>query len=231
MANILHIETATDVCSVAIAKDGQLLGFVEERFSHHNGHSKNLTLFIEACLKKTGLKLKQLSAVAVSRGPGSYSSLRVGTSVAKGICYALDLPLLAVDTLQSLAFASQQAMPLAGALYIPMIDARRMEVYCQVFDDHHHALTKAQSLILGPEALAPYFREAQMLVFCGNGAEKARQVFTQPQAHFAHIQHSARNLVQLAFSKFQNKEFEDLAYFAPFYLKPPNITTPRKKAF
>ena len=231
MASILHIETATDVCSVAVAEEGQVLSFVEERFRHHNDHSKNLTLFIQDCLQKAGKTLHDLKAVAVSRGPGSYSSLRVGTSVAKGICYALDIPLIAIDTLQSLAFAAQQAMPLAEALYVPMIDARRMEVYCRIFDDANKALTEAESLVLTEGAFSKYLDEGKTLVFTGNGAHKAQPLFNHPNIRFADLQNSARHLVHLAFISYQNQQFEDLAYFAPFYLKPPNITTPRKRAF
>ena len=230
MASILHIETATDVCSVAVAESGQLLAFKEEQFRHHNDHSKNLTLFIGECMSKAGKTLKDLNAVAVSRGPGSYSSLRVGTSVAKGICYAFDLPLIAVDTLQSLAFASQKAMPTPGALYVPMIDARRMEVYCRVFDENNSALTEAESLVLTEGVFASYFEEGKTMVFSGNGATKAQQVIAHPRAQFAPLPASAKHLVALAFHKFEDQAFENLALFAPFYLKPPNITTPRKRA-
>lgn len=208
-----------------------MLAVVEEQFSHHNDHSKNLTLFIQDCLSKAGKTLQQLNAVAISSGPGSYSSLRVGTSVAKGICYAFDIPLIAVDTLQSLAFAAQQAMPITGALYIPMIDARRMEVYCRIFDDTNNALTEAQSLVLTESAFDDQLNAGRTLVFTGNGAPKAKQLLTHPNIRFVNLQTSAKHLVQLAQQKFQNQQFEVLAYFAPFYLKPPNITTPRKRAF
>ncbi|MAT53245.1 MAG: tRNA (adenosine(37)-N6)-threonylcarbamoyltransferase complex dimerization subunit type 1 TsaB [Saprospirales bacterium] len=231
MACILHIETATDVCSVALAEAGQVLAWREEQFQHHNDHSRNLTLFVQECLGKAGKTLEELKAVAVSSGPGSYSSLRVGTSVAKGICYALDIPLIGIDTLQALALAAQRAMPIDGALYIPMIDARRMEVYYRIFDDTNSALTEAGNLVLTEDAFSKYFSEGKTLVFTGNGAQKAQQLRSHPKARFADLQTSARHLVELTFLKYQNQQFEDLAYFAPFYLKPPNITTPRKRAF
>lgn len=229
MAILLHIETATDFCSVAIAEEGQVVACVEAQFRHHNDHSKNLTLFIEQSLKDAGFKLDQIHAVAVSRGPGSYSALRVGTSVAKGICYALEIPLIAIDTLKALALATKAAMHAQGVLYIPMIDARRMEVYYQVFDDQLSELTKPQSLVLNESSFSQLFDAEKNIVFSGNGSSKAVQLFADKKAHFAAIFNSARHLVPLAFEKYQNEQFEDLAYYAPLYLKPPNITTPKKR--
>ena len=145
MAYILNIETATDICSVAIAENDTLLSLAETTESFQ--HATQLTHLIDTCLRDTKLKMKDLAAVAVSQGPGSYTALRVGTSTAKGIAYALQLPLIAVDTLQSLAFAGSQLVQ-KDVLYCPMIDARRMEVYTAFYNYKNMAVTETQAIIV-----------------------------------------------------------------------------------
>ncbi len=190
-------------------------------------HASQITLLIEAAAREVGIKLPELDALAVSRGPGSYTGLRIGISTAKGICYALDKPLIAVDTLQALALASQHVED-QEMLYCPMIDARRMEVYAAIFDQNNIAIQEAQALKIESNTFDDFFIKKQAIVFVGNGAEKCKTVLTSPFAHFRSVVCSAKHLVPIAEQKFQQQTFEDVAYFEPFYLKPPNITTPRK---
>lgn len=225
MAYILNIETATDVCSVAIAKNDTLLSLAEvtEGFNH----AAQLTYLIDTCLQDTELKMSDLSAVAVSQGPGSYTALRVGTSTAKGIAYALQLPLIAVDTLQSLALAGSQIVQ-RDVLYCPMIDARRMEVYTAMYNFKNMAVTETQAIIVDENSFSTYFAGDNSVVFIGNGAEKCRSVIHSPLATFHPLQCSAKYLVKLAYHAFQSNIFQDVAYYAPQYFKAPNITTPKK---
>lgn len=225
MPQILHIETATDICSIGISQDETLLALQE--ITHFADHASKITLLIEACLQEAKLSLNDLDAVAVSQGPGSYTALRIGVSTAKGICYALNKPLIAVDTLQALALATFNAER-KDALYCPMIDARRMEVYAAIFDQANQIVEEATALKIEADSFDVYFKAGQDLVFAGDGAEKCKSVFTGAFAHFSPIVCSARHLIPLALQAFQNQQFSDLAYFEPFYLKPPNITTPKQ---
>lgn len=225
MPIILHIESATDICSIGISQDERLLAI--EEITQFSDHASKITLLIQACLQRAQFTLQDLDAVAISRGPGSYTALRVGVSTAKGICYALHKPLLAIDTLQALAHATHLAEP-RDALYCPMIDARRMEVYCAIFDAQNRSIQEAQALQIEAETFDAYFQNHQHLIFSGNGAEKCKTVLTTPLAHFQPVLCSARHLIPLALQAFEKQQFEDLAYFEPFYLKPPNITIPRK---
>lgn len=188
-------------------------------------------MFIEKSLQQAGKTVTQLDAIALSSGPGSYSSLRIGASVAKGLCYALDIPLIAIETLRALALAATRVQLVTGGLYVPMIDARRMEVYSATFDEENKACTEATAIVLDDQSFNEFFEDDRQLVFCGNGSQKARQVITHPNAVFTDIKTSAKHLIELAYENYKSEHFEDLAYFTPFYLKPPNITTPRKKAF
>ena len=222
---ILHIESATGICSTCISCGSEILDLqeAEEVFQHSNA----LTKLINKCLNNSGLTLKELDAVALSSGPGSYTSLRVGASTAKGICYALDKPLISVDTLQSLALSTIKKMPIKEALYCPMIDARRMEVYCNVFDSKGNPLSSTIAKVIDKRSFEDYFNNGQTIVFCGNGADKCRETIDSPCAIFDPSECSAAYLPELALHHFENKIFEDTAYFIPLYLKPPNITFPK----
>ncbi len=225
MSLLLHIETATDVCSIGISRERKLLALRES--DNFNDHAAQITLMIEACAKDARISLSDLDAVAVSSGPGSYTALRIGVSTAKGICYALDKPLIAVDTLQALALATFQ-LEKQDAWYCPMIDARRMEVYCAIFDKNNELIQEAAALKIEADTFDAYFRNGQHIVFSGNGANKCKTVLASPMAHFSRVVCSAKHLIPLALQAFTQQQFADLAYFEPFYLKPPNITTSRK---
>lgn len=227
MALILNLETATKACSVALAKDGEVIAFkevTEERYSH----SEQLTLFIEEVMQQAGVAMKELQAVAVSAGPGSYTGLRIGTSTAKGFCYALEIPLIAVDTLTALAVQGKMKWEGDQALFIPMLDARRMEVYDRVFDHDLNALTAVRPTLLEEK---PYTLHAnQTLVYFGDGSEKAVELMTEyPNTHhIAGLQASARSMAPLSEQAFAREDFADVAYFEPFYLKEFVAGIPKK---
>lgn len=226
MAKILHIETATDVCSIAVSDGLQLLSIQQAEGVRQ--HAAQITLLIQSVLKQARLSLPEIDAVSVSSGPGSYTSLRVGTSTAKGICYTLDKPLIAVDTLQSLALASLKAEREEG-LYLPMIDARRMEVYTARFDATNERLTEAAPLIVEENTFQEELTKGIPLILSGNGAEKCRQVLPEPGIIYSPVVCSAAHLVPLALQRYEADQFEDVAYYSPFYLKPPNVTKSKKK--
>ncbi len=225
MALILNIETATDICSICISNKDEIL-VIKEAVKEYS-HTSEITILIERCCSETGVSLKQLDAVAISKGPGSYTSLRVGASTAKGICYALDKPMIAIDTLQSIALASRKKEK-KTALYAPMIDARRMEVYTSLFDKDMNLLLETQAKIIDEQSYQDYFEQGHTIVFSGNGAPKCQNVIKSPQANFSSVISSASNLAPLSFLAFQKNDFCDAAYFSPSYFKSPNITIPRK---
>lgn len=217
MIHILNIETATTVCSVSVSRDGELLHYKET----DNGftHAENLHLFIAELLKECSLEPNQLSAVAVSRGPGSYTGLRIGVSTAKGLAFALNIPLIAVDTLQVMA---NQALSLSkeNALYCPMIDARRMEVYTCLYDGGLITKQEVEALIVDENSIQK-FKSATNTYFFGDGMDKCREILqTLPNARFMdHIRPSSQFMCSLTYRSFLGKKFEDVAYFEPFYLK------------
>lgn len=235
MARILLIETATDVCSAAIAVDGRIIALSEQ--SPTLQHAALLTLQIETCVRDAGLSLAMLDAVALSRGPGSYTALRVGAAVAKGICYALDKPLIAVDTLQVLARASLTDLPEnpgTRTLLVPMLDARRQEVWTAVYDDQGRLLAPAQPIIMENNLFENFLAahvpggSGKRLVLSGNGMQKLQNVPGSVLAVFSPVEKcSATYLAPLAELFFQNSDFQEVAYFEPFYMKPPNITIPK----
>jgi len=234
MAKILLLETATEVCAAAIAVDGKVVALAEVADTH--SHTALLTLQIEACARQSGIPLSGLDAVAVSRGPGAYTSLRVGASVAKGICYALGKPLLAVDTLQALAFASREACEYdASTLFVPMLDARRQEVWLAVYDAMLQVLLPAQPFIFENNLFENTINvldmnlSGRMFVLSGNGCVKAKNVIFAERTVLCGINKcSAVWMAPLAEQIFQQNDCQDIAYFEPFYMKPPNITTPNK---
>jgi tRNA threonylcarbamoyladenosine biosynthesis protein TsaB len=213
MTHILCIETSTKNCSVSISKNGEILT-VKEIAEDNYSHAENLHVFIQKILEESGLEKHQLHAIAVSKGPGSYTGLRIGVSAAKGLCYALDLPLISLDTLTILA----QQKNISQGKIIPMIDARRMEVYTTVFDKDKIELTAVTSKIIDENSFANHDED---LYFIGDGAPKCQSVLNAKNHHFDSniLYPSAKDMCKLAFEKFKNNAFEDVAYFEPFYLK------------
>ena len=224
MALILNIETATEISSVCIAKGDKVLAIRES--TEAMTHARETTILIEDCLKEANIALTEVDAIAVSIGPGSYTALRVGSSISKGICYALDIPLIGVSTLKSLAFASAKQMK--GDYYCPMIDARRKEVYTATYNNAFTIIKEDNATVLTPD----YIDESgwQGKVVCsGNGAPKFREMVKEDKYLFPAINCSAEHIAPLAYIAYQQGKFEDLAYFEPVYLKPPNITKSNKK--
>jgi len=225
MAKILNIETSTDISSVCISENGQILSKKESL--HSMVHAKEGTLLIASCLNAANLNFQQLDAVAISKGPGSYTALRVGSSMAKGICYAMDIPLIAVDTLKALATAA--STKLEGDFYCPMIDARRKEVYMSFHNNKLTEIHKVQAKILDKDTFTQDISAEETIVFCGNGSPKFQEMTKQANFLFLDLVCAAQYLVPLAEEAFRDNHFESLAYFEPTYLKPPNITVAKKK--
>lgn len=221
---ILLIETSTDICSVALARDGQAI--LEKTLNGRYNHASQLTVLIHELQTTQGIQLTDLDAVAVSIGPGSYTGLRIGLSTAKGICFSLNKPLIAVNTLDALAWRAMQNYPDAH-LFAPMIDARRMEVFAKIIDRNWQTSLEPQSIIITENSFKEYL-DTQAVVFCGNGTQKCISVIKNPNAIFSDILCNATHLAALAHQKWQQKDFADLAYIEPVYFKPPNITIPKK---
>lgn len=222
MAYILNIETATKNCSVALAKEGKTI-FLKEIAEQGYSHAERLHVFIEECLQESQLNSKDLAAIAVSHGPGSYTGLRIGVSAAKGLCFALDIPLIAIDTLQVLS----SKIAIDNGLIIPVIDARRMEVYSAIFDAKATKIREVQAQIIDENS----FNEFQENIhFVGDCLEKLQTVLTAPNFIFHEevLHPSANEMSGLSYTKWIAKEFEDVAYFEPYYLKDFLITTSKK---
>jgi tRNA threonylcarbamoyladenosine biosynthesis protein TsaB len=231
MALILCMETATERCSIVVANNGEILG--KESSSSDFDHTAQLTLLVDKCLKQSNLHLSEVDAIAVSIGPGSYTSLRTGLSTAKGMCYGLNLPLLTIDSLSIIAAGAiqEQAESEESTLYVPMIDARRMEVYTALFSSTGETLEAPHAAILTADSYRAYFEKGITLIFAGNGAPKFSSLASSPLALFSSVQSNAAYMPALAEIAFQQKAFAELAYVEPFYLKPPNITVPKKQNF
>ncbi|MBL7814004.1 MAG: tRNA (adenosine(37)-N6)-threonylcarbamoyltransferase complex dimerization subunit type 1 TsaB [Saprospiraceae bacterium] len=231
MSLILNIESATDICSIAISQNGVPLALCEAQGNHH---AEQITLLINDCLKTCDIPINALDAVAISNGPGSYTSLRIGASTAKGICYALNIPLIAVDTLDSLAWATFKDMADNTALYCPMIDARRMEVYTTLFQvskmtGELEKIEPMQPKIIDENSYSEFFEKNKKIIFSGSGASKCTTVLTHANAVILNHLCSAKNLIALSEKKFLEKKFVDIAYHTPQYLKAPNITQGKKQ--
>ncbi|RZL49730.1 MAG: tRNA (adenosine(37)-N6)-threonylcarbamoyltransferase complex dimerization subunit type 1 TsaB [Pedobacter sp.] len=227
MATILQIETATQVCSVAISINGKTIAVKEE--TAQNIHASSLTLFIEEVMETAHLNYIDLDAVAVSKGPGSYTGLRIGVSTAKGLCFALDKPLIAVGTLKMMANGFLNKHPNYGGLICPMIDARRMEVFTSVYNNKLKEIEIVNAKIVDDKSFILEL-EGNYLTFIGDGAAKCAKVLTHYNAHFSDDNfNSAANMSSLAFAAFEAGEFENVAYFEPFYLKDFVFTTPKNK--
>jgi tRNA threonylcarbamoyladenosine biosynthesis protein TsaB len=220
MSYILQIETATTVCSVALSKDGETLA--AKQINERNIHAEVITLFIDELLKETGLNYNQLDAIAVSSGPGSYTGLRIGVSTAKGLCFALDKPLIAIETLEAMADGLATDGQLSGkdVLLCPMIDARRMEVYTAIFDTQGKRINPTTAEIIDENSFGNLLSN-HTIIFFGDGAPKCEAVLgTNANAQFvADFSNSATHLSQKAYAKLLANDFEDVAYFEPFYLK------------
>lgn len=230
MSQILQIETATTVCSVALAIDGDVTAY--KQIDQRNIHAEVITLYIEELISTAGLKYTDLDAIAISCGPGSYTGLRIGVSTAKGLCYALDKPLIAIDTLEAMAngvIADKSLSIDDETLLCPMIDARRMEVYTALFDSSGNKIKTTTAEIIDEQSFSEYLGTKKILFF-GDGAEKCQAVLgSNPNAQFLNgFTNSAMHLTKKAADKFANNEFEDVAYFEPFYLKDFLVTS--KKA-
>jgi len=230
MALILSIETSTSVLSVALARGGEVLQYKE--IDSQNSHSEYITLFIQEVMEKSGCSLNDLDAVAVSEGPGSYTGLRIGVSTAKGLCYSKNIPLIAVSTLQSIAFGMAQESKKSSdeeTLFCPMIDARRMEVYAAFYDVNNKEIRGVSADIINEKSYQEYLGERKV-VFAGNGADKCQDTIMSENAIFdTDIKTSARYVAHIAENHFNNNTFVDVAYFEPFYLKAYIAGKPRVK--
>ena len=234
MALILSIETGTDICSVALANDGELMALRES--DEGRDHAKKVAVFVDELLKETGVQPSDLDAIAVGKGPGSYTGLRIGVSFAKGMCYALNIPLIAVGSLDALTEVAREDFE-AGILDIeddewsaarlcPMVDARRMEIYTQIFDTNGTALTDVSAEVIDEQSFASWRNNGKFVIF-GNGAKKCCDALTD--AIYVPVTPSARGIVVLAEQAFNRGCFEDLAYFEPFYLKDFIVIPSKKK--
>lgn len=234
MALILSIETGTDVCSVALANDGELMALRES--DEGRDHAKKVALFVDELLRETGVQPSDLDAIAVGKGPGSYTGLRIGVSFAKGMCYALNIPLIAVGSLDALTEVAREDYD-AGILDIeeeewakaylcPMVDARRMEVYAEVFDNSGNSLSDLVAEVVTEESFSKWRSEGKFVIF-GNGAKKCAEVLSD--AIVVDVTPSARGIVALAEAAFNAGQFEDIAYFEPFYLKEFLVIPSKKK--
>lgn len=211
---ILNIETATTNCSVSLSQDGEIL-LLKEDYNANYSHAETLHVYIENLLAEAKLKFSDLDAIAVSKGPGSYTGLRIGVSAAKGLCFALDKPLIAISTLEILA---SQVKHIDGVI-VPMLDARRMEIYAAVFDSNYKQLRDIKAEILNETAFEAYLNKGKVY-FIGNAVEKSKAVITHPNAVFIENKlPSANEMASLSFNKYKKSDTEDVAYFEPFYLK------------
>lgn len=232
MSIILCIDTGTDICSVALSRDGNILSLIEGEKGR--GHAQNLALYVEQIIEENSLSPSDLSAVAISIGPGSYTGLRIGSSLAKGICFAMGIPLIAISTLEAMTVGAISSYK-SGALEInniddyiiaPMIDARRMEVYTQLFNSQGEPLNEIKAEIITEDSFKEY-KDSNFLIF-GDGAEKCIETLNVKTIVFEDITSSARNMVELAYKYYIGKEFVDIAYFEPLYLKDFIGTTKKK---
>ncbi len=234
MALILSIETGTDICSVALANDGELMALRES--DEGRDHAKRVAIFVDELLRETGVQPSDLDAIAIGKGPGSYTGLRIGVSFAKGMCYALNIPLIAIGSLDALTEVAREDFD-AGILDIedeewakarlsPMVDARRMEVYSQIFDTEGKPQSEVVAEVVTEESYKEW-REEQTFVIFGNGAKKCTEVLAD--AKFVSVAPSARGIVRLAEEAYNSERFEDIAYFEPFYLKDFIVIPSKKK--
>jgi len=214
MATILCIETATTNCSVAISVTGKVVALQEDNNNQYS-HAEKLHLFIEEVLKKASIKKSELQAIAVSKGPGSYTGLRIGVSAAKGLCFALDIPLISISTLEALSYQVKES----DGLIVPMLDARRMEVYASVFSSSKIIIRKTEAKILNESSFTEYLKKGKAY-FIGDGVDKFKNICHHKNAVFIENKlPSAKQMGFLAENKYKKSDIEDVAYFEPYYLK------------
>ena len=224
MAIILNLETATTNCSVSLAKDGKVIS-IKENDSANYSHAEQLHNYIKEVLKEASFSLQDIDAVAISKGPGSYTGLRIGVSAAKGLCYSLDVPLISVPTLESMA---HQLIVPQDHLIIPVLDARRMEVYSAVYDRDWKEIRITEAEIITEESFKEYL-ESHTIHIMGSGAEKCRDILNHSNVVLdTTVVPSAREMAELSQKKFEANDFENVAYFEPYYLK--DFVLQKKKA-
>ena len=223
MAYILNIETSTTNCSVSISKNGLLIGLKEDN-SLQFSHAERLHVYIDELLKKANVSKTQIAAVGISKGPGSYTGLRIGVSAAKGLCYALKIPLISIPTLKALA---HQVMNPEGSI-VAMLDARRLEVYSAIYDASYNEIRHTEAEVITHDSYKDLL-DLSPVYFIGNGVEKTAQLIAHSNAIFIEDKlPSAKQMCALSYTKFKNNDFEDVAYFEPYYLKD-FIAIPFKK--
>jgi len=211
---ILNLETATTNCSVSISKNGETIALKED-FKNGYSHAEKLHVFIDDVLKEANVKSSEISAVAISKGPGSYTGLRIGVSAAKGLAFALNIPLISLPTLSILV----QKVKVDSGVIVPMLDARRMEVYSAIFDNEFNQIRDTEAKILNENSYSTYLSKSKVF-FIGSGTEKAKEIIKHPNANFIDNKlPSANEMSALAFEKYKISNFEDVAYFEPYYLK------------
>ena len=225
MALILNIETATTNCSVSISKEGETL-VLKEDYDKNYSHAERLHLYIDDVLKEAKIDSKNLAAIAISKGPGSYTGLRIGVSAAKGLCFALNKPLISVPTLEALA---HQVKANDGVI-VAMLDARRMEVYSAIFDANYNQIRETQAQVLDENAFAEYLEKGKVY-FIGNGVEKTKALINHSNAIFIEGKlPSSKEMSLLAYNKYKKSNTEDVAYFEPYYLKDFVALKPKPKS-
>lgn len=222
MPYLLCLETSGDICSVALSK-GDLL-ICEVNSTKDFSHSENITIFIQECLVNAHINIKELNAVVISSGPGSYTGLRIAASVAKAICYAHNIPLIAIDSLTALVFGMDDKD--IGDFIVPIIDARRMDVYFTIFDTLRNRISEIEFNTLEESFLKD---KNKIYTFIGSGVDKLQTTGWFSNSIFLDKAESASNLIKPAMLKYVMKDFEDLKIFSPFYLKNPNITISKKQ--
>ncbi|WP_224488601.1 tRNA (adenosine(37)-N6)-threonylcarbamoyltransferase complex dimerization subunit type 1 TsaB [Robertkochia flava] len=223
MATILNLETATTNCSVSISRNGEV-AFLREIAEQGYSHAENLHRFIREGMEELAMDFSALDAVSVSKGPGSYTGLRIGVSAAKGLCFSLDKPLIAIPTLEILACQFSQT----DGITVPMLDARRMEVYAAMYGPEGEELRETRAEIIDAESFADSL-SAHKLYFVGNAGDKCKEVIRHENAHFIQEVNlpSAKEMAMLAEKFYNRREFVDVAYFEPFYLK--DFMAPKKR--
>ncbi|SEE08345.1 tRNA threonylcarbamoyladenosine biosynthesis protein TsaB [Tenacibaculum sp. MAR_2010_89] len=223
MSIILNIETATKNCSVSIAKNGDVLASKELNNGNYS-HAEKLHPFIQDVLNEASISIDEIDAVAVSKGPGSYTGLRIGVSATKGLCFSFDVPLIAVDTLKSLSMNAN----IDEGLIVPMIDARRMEVYSAIYDKNYNQVREIRAEIIDENSFEELLTDNKVY-FLGDGSEKCKNIITHRNAIFIDEKFpSAKEMALLSFEKHKKNDIEDVAYFEPFYLKD-FVAIPEKK--
>jgi len=218
MPLILCLETSTKACSVALGLNGNIIA-IKESVDEKYSHAENITLYIEDVCKQKDISLKDIDAVAVSKGPGSFTGLRIGVSTAKGLCYALKKPLIAINTLEAMAAGCVHHQSDTPSLFCPMIDARRLEVYCAVYSENLTEIKKTTAEIIDKNSFSDLLL-SHKICFFGDGANKCKAIISHPNAIFSDSIHpSAKFMLLLAEKRFSENKVEDIAYLEPFYLK------------